>query len=223
MQDFRRPGRSGLRPHRSLRLFSVQPFAFNSFSGAKFAFSNVAGRCLDAAHGVAAPTIRIVQRTVLGFGDAKAGPVVVAVGIGGRSPVPRPDAGIPQGSRRTVAVARSRRCGRSLEWMARRVRTDDFARNADASCGSWSRAGRSLPQRRSANIRLSPGVPRRLRPTFRTWSAATAHRSPGPAARVAAVGANRHRRKVACQFIGRKPRVRLGCTAGAPVGVPADR
>ena len=98
-----------MRPHRSLRLFSVQPFAFNSFSGAKFAFSNVAGRCLDAAHGVAARTIRIVQRTVLGFGDAKAGPVVVAVGIGGRSPVPRPDAGIPQGSRRTVAVARSRR------------------------------------------------------------------------------------------------------------------
>ena len=27
----------------------------------------------------------------------------------------------------------------------------------------------------------------------------------------------------ACQFIGRKPRVRLGCTAGAPIGVPADR
>ncbi len=145
MQDFRRPGRSGLRPHRSLRPFSVQPFAFNSFSGAKFAFSNVAGRCLDAAHGVAARTIRIVQRTVLGFGDAKAGPVVVAVGIGGRSPVPRPDADSSQDSRRTVAVARSRRCGRSLEWMARRVRTDDFDASASygmsgAACGARLRA-----------------------------------------------------------------------------------
>ena len=72
-------------------------------------FESCPGRCLDAAHGVAARTIRIVQRTVLGFGDAKAGSVVVAVGIGGRSPAPRTDAGIPQGSRRTGAAARSRR------------------------------------------------------------------------------------------------------------------
>ena len=56
-----------------------------------------------------------------------------------------------------------------------------------------SRAGRSLGRHRPANIRLSPGVPRRLRPKLFTTHF-LAKRSPGPAAGGGApVGASRPR------------------------------
>ncbi len=51
--------------------------------------------------------------------------------------------------------------------MRRRVRNNGFCYNCRCIAALLSRAGRSLGRRRPANIRLSPGVPRRLRPNPR--------------------------------------------------------
>ena len=83
-----------------------------------------------------------------------------------------------QDSRLTGAVARSRRKEQSLKGMRRRVRNNGFCTNVVASCGSLSRAGRSLGRRRPASVL------RRLRPKLFTTHF-LAKRSPGPAAGVA--------------------------------------
>ncbi len=72
-----------------------------------------------------------------------------------------------QGSHLVAAVARSRSKKQSLGGVRRRVRNNGFCYNCRCIAALLGRAGRSLGRRRPANIRLSPGVPRRLRPNPR--------------------------------------------------------
>ena len=90
------------------------------------------GRCLDAAHGESVGAVGTVERTHVARIEEYPARVVVARGERRRRQSRALDADAAQGSRRSVAVARSRRKGRSLGWMVRRGRTNGFARNRAA-------------------------------------------------------------------------------------------
>ena len=121
---------------------------------------------LDAAHGQSRRPVRIAQGDNAHIGEIHVASIEIASGIARRTPIVTARTDDAQGSRRAVAVARSRPGIReqSLEGMRRRVRNKVFCYNCRCIAALLSRAGRSLAPRRPANIRLSPGVPRRLRP-----------------------------------------------------------
>lgn len=68
------------------------------------------GRCLDAAHGETYGTVPPVHRVHVARVEIDAPRVIIAGSIGRRRPAVALDADIVQGSRRPVAVARSRDC-----------------------------------------------------------------------------------------------------------------
>ena len=68
------------------------------------------GRCLDAAHGETYGTVPPVHRVHVARVEIDAPRVVIAGSIGRRRPAVALDADVGQGSRRPVAVARSRDC-----------------------------------------------------------------------------------------------------------------
>ena len=65
---------------------------------------------LDAAHGVGIRPIRVAKRVHCACNEVYGARVDVAGGVRRRAPVLAVRAGAAQGSRLTVAVARSRRC-----------------------------------------------------------------------------------------------------------------
>ncbi len=68
------------------------------------------GRCLDAAHGETYGTVPPVHRVHVARVEIDAPRVVIAGIVGRRRPAVALDADVRQGSRRPVAVARSRDC-----------------------------------------------------------------------------------------------------------------
>ncbi len=125
-------------------------------------------RCLDAAHGKSPAAIVAVKRRY----RIRDGTQKTSIGAAGSGRRRRPTAGlsadIRQNTRRRVAVARSRRCKAIAQRNAAEGAEQWLLRlTLRRSSALLSRAGRSLGRRRPANIRLSPGVPLRLRPNPR--------------------------------------------------------